>query len=197
MRARDIPGYEGLYKIREDGVVIRNNGAELRGNINSYGYRVVRLSKNGRQKDYKVHRLLAAAFVDNPDPILKNCVNHIDGDKQNNSLGNLEWVSKGENNRHAVDVLGRDKAERAVIQETLSGQFVALWRNATLAAGSVSGNQMCVSACCKGTAFSAYGYAWRYAPNDYMKEIRKHELLEMLEQLSRKTAEIQEELAQL
>ena len=97
-----IKGYEGLYDISEDGVITNTRtGCELTGTINSYGYRVVRLTKNGHQKDFKVHQLLAKAFIPNPNNYrcinhidgnkLNNyrCINHIDGNKLNNSLDNL------------------------------------------------------------------------------------------------------------
>ena len=60
-----------------------------------------RLSINGVSKDLYAHRMVAETFIPNND-LLKDCVNHIDGNKLNNSINNLEWVTKGENNRHAI-----------------------------------------------------------------------------------------------
>lgn len=67
--------------------------------INNCGYVSVRLSKNGKIYTRFVHRLMAEAFI--PNPLNKKYVNHIDGDKKNNSLKNLEWVTHSENIRHA------------------------------------------------------------------------------------------------
>ena len=169
MRARDIPGYEGLYKIREDGVVIRKNGTVLHGSINSYGYRVVSLTKNGKKKDAKVHRLLAVAFIHNPNPSDYDCVNHIDGDKLNNSLENLEWCDRRQNNNHAREALGYGYREKPVVQKDMGGKFMAIWRNANLAAQSVNGAAQHIGACCRGATETAYGFIWEYATIDFMK----------------------------
>ena len=110
----DVLGYEGLYEITETGKV-RNckTGTQLSGNINSHGYVVVSLTKNGKKKDCKLHRLLAMTFI--PNPYDYDCVNHKDGDKLNNSIDNLEWCTKGYNNRHAREVLQVSTAPKAGI----------------------------------------------------------------------------------
>lgn len=66
------------------------------------GYLTVRLSNNGKVVNYSVHRLLAEAFIPNPEN--KPCVNHKDGNKLNNSLDNLEWVTYAENTKHATRI---------------------------------------------------------------------------------------------
>ena len=77
-------------------------------NINKKGYYSVTLNNNTLRKYFKVHRLVAMTFLPNPDN--KPQVNHIDGNKANNSLSNLEWVTGSENVRHAVESGLRDKA---------------------------------------------------------------------------------------
>lgn len=67
---------------------------------NNKGYLIVQLRIDGEHKCYLVHRLVALAFIPNPDN--KPCVNHINGDKTDNRVENLEWVTDGENKRHAV-----------------------------------------------------------------------------------------------
>jgi hypothetical protein len=161
VRERDIAGYEGLYTVREDGTVTRYDGVTLKGSVNSYGYKVVSLTKGGKKRDVKLHRILAHAFI--PNPSNYECVNHIDGDKLNNSLGNLEWCSKRQNNSHARQQLSLDYSEKPVIQMDETGKFIAIWRGAGAAATVVDGNSMLIAACCKGTASSAYGYKWCYA----------------------------------
>ena len=70
--------------------------------LNHKGYPVVYLSKNGKCYTKVVHRLVAKAFIPNPDPINKTQVNHIDGIKTNNNVKNLEWCNNSENQLHAV-----------------------------------------------------------------------------------------------
>jgi hypothetical protein len=66
------------------------------------GYEFVKLSQNSKPKQYDVHRLVALAFIKNDDPFRVE-VNHIDGNKTNNELSNLEWVTRSENVKHAYD----------------------------------------------------------------------------------------------
>lgn len=132
------------------------------GNLNSYGYKVVRLSSPGRKpKDFKVHRLVAFAFL--PTIPGKNDVNHKDGNKTNNYADNLEWCSRGENNKHAATILSVDRNARPVWQLSLDGDPLALYLSATTAANMVGGSPMMVAACCKGTAQTAYDFKWQYA----------------------------------
>lgn len=65
------------------------------------GYMRVSTSVGGEKRTWKVHRLVATSFLDNPDDL--PCVNHKDGNKNNNHVDNLEWVSYSENTQHAVD----------------------------------------------------------------------------------------------
>jgi len=72
-----------------------------KGNISLTGYRIYNFSFNGVKKTLYAHRMVAETYIPNNDPN-KNCVNHIDGNKLNNNVNNLEWVTRAENNRHAV-----------------------------------------------------------------------------------------------
>jgi len=98
----DIPGFPN-YKISKCGKVMslfKNrvlSSSIMKGN----GYLASPLSKDGKSLSRLIHRLLAITFIPNPEN--KPCVNHIDGNKLNNSLDNLEWCTYYENNRHALD----------------------------------------------------------------------------------------------
>ena len=105
---KDIEGYEGLYQVSNLGNVralkfyhSRNNIHLLKPTVNKYGYCVVGLHKDKKVKQYRVHRLVAIAFLPNPDNL--PYVNHIDCDKTNNSLTNLEWCTQSENVKHGYD----------------------------------------------------------------------------------------------
>ena len=102
----EIPGFEKCsdYKVRTDGVVISYKISplkprELKPYPNTKGYPLVDLGKNKRA--VKVHRLVLLAFLRNPEN--KPQVNHIDGNKKNNHIDNLEWVTNSENQMHACE----------------------------------------------------------------------------------------------
>jgi hypothetical protein len=112
---KDVVGYEGLYqcsnigRVRSlDKVIHTNNqhgscskwkkGKQLKQYDNQHGYLVAHLH-NGKPKTIAVHRIIALAFIPNTDN--KSEVNHIDGDKTNNKISNLEWNTRSENQKHA------------------------------------------------------------------------------------------------
>ena len=100
-----IKGYECLYEVSTFGRVkslnYRHTKKEkiLRYNINSSGYKYVILCKNGKAKNFSIHRLVAIAFIFNSEKFIQ--VNHIDGNKLNNDVKNLEWCSCVQNIEHA------------------------------------------------------------------------------------------------
>lgn len=193
---RDIPGYEGLYQVTRDGKVRNSrNGNRLYGNVNSHGYIVVSLSRDGKKKDCKLHRVLAMAFIPNPNDF--DCINHKDGDKLNNSLANLEWCTKGYNNRHAREVLGVSSVAKPVCQTTIDGDFLALWTNMETAAKSVGITQPCIVDCCEGRAKTAGGFAWNYAGEigkDFVAEQNRQATLRKIETLKQEISKLETRL---
>lgn len=95
--------FDGKYAARSDGEIISNVGKTkiLVGKICSSGYRMVVLTINGKKQYHNVHRLIAKAFIPNPKGLRE--VNHKDGNKLNNAVSNLEWVTTRENHFHARD----------------------------------------------------------------------------------------------
>ena len=106
---KDIEGYEGLYQISNYGRIkslkFKNNVCErkrvliMKPNLRN-GYFVINLRKNTKRKNFQVHRLVAQAFIKNPFnyPI----VNHIDFNRQNNIVDNLEWCTQKQNVNHSI-----------------------------------------------------------------------------------------------
>lgn len=115
-----VDGYEHLYAVSSLGNVAKATmGLEperlLNMVDNGNGYLRVGLYLNGVSKHYYVHRLVAQAFI--PNDQNKPQVNHIDGNRQNNVVENLEWVTRSENNKHAFYVLGAKKVNRKLSDE--------------------------------------------------------------------------------
>lgn len=111
---KDVQGYEGYYQVSNlgrvknlerkipSGYCMRTIPERvLKNNVNEFGYLYVILYKDTKPKKHKIHRLVANAFIDNPES--KRCVNHIDGNKQNNCVENLEWATHSENMKHASE----------------------------------------------------------------------------------------------
>lgn len=120
---RPVVGYEGLYEVSDKGLVrsierVTTTRRTVKGrdqvftwtvpeHILKYGkrsddYLDVPLTKHGHSKNICVHRIVAEAFIPNPKHL--PCVNHIDGNKKNNNVDNLEWCTYSSNNNHAVDM---------------------------------------------------------------------------------------------
>ena len=113
---KPVVGYEGVYEVSSKGrvrsvdrVLIDRNGREknFRGQIiathlNKYGYPICTLWRCGKGKTSTIHRLVAISFLENEND--KPQVNHIDGNKENNSIDNLEWVTNSENDIHAFEI---------------------------------------------------------------------------------------------
>ncbi|MDR2586385.1 MAG: HNH endonuclease [Prevotellaceae bacterium] len=114
---RDIKGYEGQYLISNHGRIMslarkgkNNKNAKTfvcQNNGNPYLH-IGLTNREGKRKNYDIHRLVACAFIPNPEH--KCDVNHIDGNKSNNHIGNLEWATRSENVKHSYDTLGQKSA---------------------------------------------------------------------------------------
>lgn len=98
---KDIQGYEGLYAITSCGRVWSYKSKRfLMPYKNNKGYLLIKLSKNNVRKAYTIHRLVAEAYIPNPEN--KEQVNHKDENKENNCVNNLEWMTNEENGRYGT-----------------------------------------------------------------------------------------------
>lgn len=129
-------------------------------------YKTVTLYDNGKSVDVEVHRLVATAFIPNPDG--KKCVNHKDGNGFNNNSDNLEWCTFSENARHSVEQLGHNPKRwksKAIIQKTIDGKAIRTWESAWEIQRQLGFCQVSISRCCRRQKKSGimYGYLWDFA----------------------------------
>ena len=136
----------------------------LTGNRNKQ-YFTVRLSKDGVDKQYSVHRLVAMAFIPNPDNLPQ--VNHINEDRNDNRVENLEWctneynVHYGSHYTNVSKTMTNGKTSKKVNQLTLDGELVRVWPSVSEITRSIGYTN--ISACCCGKRKSAYGFIWEYS----------------------------------
>lgn len=188
---KDIASFEGVYQVSNVGRVkslprrvkspIRNNPYIIRKErilklgTNELGYKRVRLQIGDRDEQWIVHRIVAIAFIPNPEnyPI----INHIDSNPSNNHFLNLEWCTQSHNIKHAFR-MGRKKApdfffkpeygrnnpaSKQVRQLSLSGEFIKEWDCVSYIQRDLGFCRPNICAVCKGKALTAYGYKWEYA----------------------------------
>ena len=122
---RPVIGYEGVYEVSENGDV-RNVKKEkvLKPQKHRGGYRQIILWRQNKFKALYMHRLVAMSFIENP--LCKKQVNHIDGDKSNNRINNLEWVTASENEKHAYNI-GLKELCKQKISERCSKEVLDLY----------------------------------------------------------------------
>ena len=172
---KPIKGFEG-YEVSNLGRVrsldrIRKAAygrtAQIKGIIlsvaknNTNDYLLVRLNSGGRQVHKLVHRLVAEAFVPNPNNLPQ--VNHKDENPQNNRWDNLEWCDQLYNNHYGTAIERRSITRgKPVAQYTRDGEFVARFASAREAASSIGKSQAAITRCCLGKYAQAYGFLWKY-----------------------------------
>lgn len=159
---RDIPGYEGLYEVSNLGRVRnKKTGRILKPFKNTNGYFRLDLCKNGIRRAAKVHRLVAEAFIPNPQNL--PCVNHKDENKINNCLDNLEWCTYEYNNNYGtIKERKSEKMSKPVLQLDRNGNFVREWPSARKVEEELGINDGNISSCCSGKLKTAGGYLWKY-----------------------------------
>ena len=178
---KSIDGYEGIYEVsddgqvrsidriqrRSDGCTYRMRGRILKQTINKgrgtdsdrQGYCVVNLRKPGSASVRPVHILVALAFIPNPTNL--PTVNHIDGDKLNNCVTNLEWASYSDNNIHALQNNLRKPRGNPIAQYSKDGELIATFISSLEAERLTGVTHMNISQCLHNRTQSAGGFVWR------------------------------------
>lgn len=161
----NVQGYEGLYLISNLGRLLSapRNGTKLYWHMIAPHYVggciQYQLSKDNIKREYKAHRLVAEAFL--PNPGNKREVNHIDGNKHNNSVGNLEWATSSENQIHAYYTL--KKGIKPVKQLSKDGGLIRIWESIKEAAKELNICSGDISRAANNKRYTAGGYKWQFA----------------------------------
>lgn len=180
----DVKDYVGLYQVSNlgrvksldryvngNGMMQLKKGKLLKLQVSKSGYLYVCLCNNGKEKLCRVNRLVAEAFLPNPDNLPQ--VNHKDEDKTNNSVDNLEWCDNKYNINYGTCIerrskkmsdilLNRKDLSKSVLQYTIDGEFIAEYKSTMdvkRKLGFDSGN---ISKCCNGKQKTYKGFIWKY-----------------------------------
>lgn len=164
-RIRDFPDYQvsnlGRVKSLSRDYKYGSHNDMILSTNDRRGYRGVVLYANGVRHHKAVHRLVAEAFIPNPDGL--PCVNHKDENRTNNRADNLEWCSYEYNSRYgsARSKISK-RVSRKVEQYTKTGELIRVWESMTLASESVGISISSISYCCRYfPKYSAGGFKWR------------------------------------
>ena len=184
MKWKPIANYEGLYEVSDEGNVrsldryrksnIRHvtktfiSGKELKQNLKRNGYRTVDLCKDGKVKTTLVHRIVADAFLPNPQNL--RFVNHKDSNRENNRVENLEWVTSSENRTHGISNGNVTFSSKPVFCEETGQvfsrpQLAAEWiasKYPERINGTIRVAAHNIGSACKGRTPRAYGFTWKY-----------------------------------
>lgn len=173
---KDIPGFEGKYQASNLGDIRsleritktdfynrihRTKSRILKHNITKYGYHQVVLYKNNIRNRYSVHRLISLTFIENPNNL--PCVNHIDENKDNNAVSNLEWCTNKYNSNYGTATnRTAAKVKKSVIQLTKEQTIINEFSSATEASNITGISRPSIVNCCKKIYKTAGGFIWRY-----------------------------------
>lgn len=182
---KDVKNYEGLYQVSNLGRVksLGNNRSRkekiLKPHTTKAGYLMVGLYKNGKGKDFLLHRIVAMEFIPNPNNY-PQC-NHLDENKKNNCVENLEWctakfnINYGtRNEKMAAALKGRKRPEETVKKisaalskpllqiDPLTNKIIKEWESATEVKEKLGLNNRHISECCNGKLKSSGGFKWSY-----------------------------------
>lgn len=175
---KPVVGYEGLYAVSslgrvksldrivpcKNGTTMTKRGRIIKPHTIGFGYQRLQLCRNNKGVKFLVHRLVAEAFLPNPNgfPI----INHIDKNTSNNSVENIEWCTYKYNTTYDNASEKRaEKTRKAVRQYTLDGEFIAEYKSVTEASKATNIAMLSICACCKKRKQYSHtkDYIWRYA----------------------------------
>ena len=169
----DITGYDGLYAITDDGKVWSYRKNKFLKPFLARGYSKVRLYTNDANKQFLIHRLVAEAFLPNPQNLPQ--INHKDENKLNNSVDNLEWcdakynINYGEHNKNVA---------RSHCKKVYCIELDKVFESAKSAAIQLNLSDSNIAKCCKGKYKTTGGYHWEYTDQTAKETIKAEAIKE-------------------
>ena len=158
IRVRKIKNEElNDYFVSRDGKIFDSNYVQVK-EYNKNGYQTININK----KIYTLHRLVAQTFIKNPNNC--NTVNHIDENKINNNVNNLEWVTQKENCHKHSKIISH---ARKVIQKDLQNNIIGIHDSVTIAGISIGLSRHAINKVCSGINNTAGGFKWEYENQDH------------------------------
>ena len=161
---REIDNYPN-YQISNWGNVKSKRGL-LKPSIKN-GYYFVLLSKNGKTKNFYIHRLVATYFLNNEHN--KKEIDHINTIRTDNRVENLRWVTKSENMKNPLTIekcskkmMGKTLKSKPILQFSKQGDFIREWNSAMEIKRELGLNNFCINKCCRGLQYTSGGYKWLY-----------------------------------
>src|SRR5574343_106210 len=147
-----VSEYGDIYSLR--------NKILMKNFIDKNGYKYISIKQNGKEKKYKIHRLVALAYIPNTEN--KPTVNHITGDKIKNHYSLLEWATISENTKHAFENKLAIPNKKPVLQFDIYGNFLRTFDSVTEASKVTKTNINRIILCCKNKAKTTNGFIWKY-----------------------------------
>lgn len=156
----ECKGYEELarlYEVSNLGRVKNKKGLIMSPELYQRGYYRVHLYKNNKRKHARINRLVALAFIPNPNNY--PMVNHKDENKLNNKVSNLEWCTAKYNANYGTT---KERAAKPLYQLDMNGNIIKEFNSAHQVQKVLGYNVRAIAGCCEGNCKSAYGYKWKY-----------------------------------
>ena len=160
---KPVVGYEGLYEVSNIGRVRSINfhksgkAKVMRPSLNTWGYPIVDLRKNSKRHSYTVHRLVALAFIPNPDNLPE--INHKNEIKNDNTVENLEWCTRKYNINYGTAIKRRSKL---IVEFDNNGNVVGKWKSACEASRYYKIGRKNIYDCLHGKQKTSKGFVWKY-----------------------------------
>ena len=163
---KDYPNYQISNLGRVKSLNYNRTGREkiMKPRKDKDGYLKVDLYKEGKHKTIHIHRLVAQTFLPNPNNLLE--INHIDENKTNNRVDNLEFCTHQYNMNYGTRT---EKTQKPILQFSKTGEFIKKWYGVREVGRKLGFDSSCISKCCKGKYRTAYGFIWRYEEINELK----------------------------